>query len=76
MWELVFMACLVVIVPVCFIFPWAVTGSLVAGVFGFIAFGLCGMLSAIVAALLEVRKSGAGGPRGTYWDGKSWQYGR
>lgn len=73
-WELVRLSCILAANLASFIVPWAVTGSYVAAVFGFIGYNVLVMIVSVAWAIAEIRRPEPRRPHGTYWDGKAWQY--
>ncbi len=56
-----------------FVVPWVLTGSLVDGVLGLVAFVV--LWSVVIVPITLVLATRRTGPVGTYWDGNAWQYG-
>jgi hypothetical protein len=72
-WEIAVMLGVFAAFAASFLAPWALTGSPLSGLLGFIAFGVLWSVVAVpVLVVLAIRHPE---PLGTHWDGKGWKYG-
>ena len=73
-WELLLAVGLIALNVGALLGPWLATGSVLAGVLGFLVFGVAWYVAAIPLIVVFALRRGSE-PIGTYWDGSSWRYG-